>query len=260
MLRSEPIRTALAAQPRAGELHLLERVDSTNDYAKTLAAAGAPHGTVVLSEEQTAGRGRQGRGFISPPGLGLYASFLLRPQLSPQQLLPVTAMVAVAACRAIEGLGLPSPRIKWVNDLILGEKKLGGILTEFSSGALILGIGINVSHRENQFPPELQSKATSLLLETGHAPPLEELAARLIGEIFALDDGLLSRKDSYLRQYEGLCLTLGREVLLCQGETRTPALCTGLDQNGALLVRYPDGTEAVVSWGEVSVRGRDGYL
>ena len=260
MLHGDDISAALEGLVPAGRLHLLSSVDSTNDYAKTLAREGCPHGTVIMAEEQTAGRGRQGRSFASPKGLGLYATFVLRPNLPPQQLIHVTAMAAVAVCRAVERAGGPLPRIKWVNDLILNGKKLGGVLTEFSVGALILGIGLNVLHRAENFPPALAPTASSLLLE-GKSPISRAALARcLTEEILLLSEHILSRKEDYLRQYKAICLTIGQDILLRRGEEETPAHCTGLDGNGALLVRYADGSEGVISSGDVSVRGLYGYV
>ena len=260
LLRGDEISAALERFAAGGKLHLLGSVDSTNNYAKALAREGCPHGTVIIAEEQTAGRGRQGRSFTSPRGLGLYATFVLRPGLPPEQLVHVTAMAAVAACRAVERTGGPPPRIKWVNDLILGRKKLGGVLTEYSSGALILGVGLNVLHRAGDFPPDLAPTATSLLLEGGAPISRTALARCLTEEIFLLSQRILSQKEDYLRQYEALCLTVGQDVLLRRGEEAIPAYCTGLDGDGALLVRYADGSEEVVSSGDVSVRGLYGYV
>lgn len=260
ILNHDPLRAAMEALPWDGELHLLDSVGSTNDYAKALARQGAPHGTMVLAEEQTAGRGRLGRSFSSPRGLGLYASFLLRPGLPPGELLHVTAMAAVAACRAVEVVGCPTPRVKWTNDLILGGKKLGGVLAECSAGALVLGFGINVGHQPEDFPPDLRGLAASLRSETGRAPSRTALAICLAEEVCRLSEGILSRKAAYLRQYEDLCLTVGRDILLHRDGACILAHCTGLDGNGALLVRYADGREETVCSGDVSVRGTRGYL
>lgn len=260
MLNYTPIHAAMTALFGGGALHLLDCVDSTNHYAKHLARQGSPHGTVVLAEEQTMGRGRAGRHFSSPKGLGLYATFLLRPSLPPEELLHVTAMAAVAACRAVERTCGAAPRIKWTNDLILGGKKLGGVLTEFSSGALILGIGVNVHHQVENFPSDVAPIATSLFLETGCHFSRSTLACHLIHEIFQLSDGLLSQKEDYLRRYESLCLTVGQDIIIHYRGEAIPAHCTGLDGNGSLLVQYADGSVGIVCAGDVSVRTPGGYL
>jgi BirA family biotin operon repressor/biotin-[acetyl-CoA-carboxylase] ligase len=260
MLNYERISAAVSALAPSGALHLLSSVDSTNSYAKRLARQGSPHGTVVLAEEQTMGRGRAGRQFSSPKGLGLYASFLLRPNMEPQRLLHVTAMAAVAACRAVEHSCPAAPQIKWTNDLMLGGKKLGGVLTEFSSQALIIGIGVNVHHRAEDFPPEIAPIATSLFLNTGCPLSRTALACSLIDEVCQMSEKILLKKEEYLRQYEHLCLTVGQDIILHRGGELIKAHCTGLDGEGALLVRYADGSIGVISAGDVSVRGPHGYI
>ncbi len=260
MLNYDRISAAMDGLSWGGRLHLLDRTDSTNYHAKDLARQGHPHGTVVLAEEQTMGRGRAGRHFSSPRGLGLYATFLLRPGLPPEALLHVTAMAAVAACRAVERTCAAAPRIKWTNDLILGGKKLGGVLTEFSSGALILGIGLNVHHLGSDFPSDVAPIATSLFLETGCHFSRSALACCLMDEIFQLSEGFLSQKEDYLRRYEGLCLTIGQDIIIHRRGETIPAHCTGLDGDGALLVRYADGSGGIISAGDVSVRTPEGYL
>ena len=160
-LSETAIRARLGATERVGRtLRCLARVDSTNDYVKRLAANGAPDGAVAVADEQTGGKGRRGRSFASPAGKGVYLSVLLRPDVAPRRLLPLTGFAAVAVCDAVERVARVRPRIKWTNDLVLGGKKLCGILTELSvegeSGALqyaVVGVGVNVAHTD--FAPEL---------------------------------------------------------------------------------------------------------
>ena len=155
-------------QPR---IFRYDTVDSTNTVCKNLAAQGAPSGTAVIARRQTAGRGRMGRSFESPEGLGLYLSVLWRPEGTPEDLLPLTPMAAVSAAMAIRRVTGAPVRIKWPNDLVLGGRKLCGILTELESGgeglALVIGIGLNVSQRREDFPPELRETAGSLVMLTG---------------------------------------------------------------------------------------------
>lgn len=171
-------------------LECFESVDSTNSYLKRIAAEGAPDGAVAVADEQTAGRGRRGRSFSSGPGRGVYLSALLRPQLAPEKILPLTALGAVAACDAVERTCGVRPQIKWTNDLVLNGKKLSGTLTELSlegeSGALqyaVIGIGVNCNNASEDFPPELREVATSLYLETGKRVQRAALAAALIEEL-----------------------------------------------------------------------------
>lgn len=158
-LEQERILELLGDHPFRQHMIVLDSVDSTNNYLKLLAGQGAPHGTIAIADEQTGGRGRQGRSFASPKGVGLYYSLLLRPDCAPAEASHLTAMVAVAVCDAIEAAAGVRPGIKWTNDIILNEKKLVGILTEMSaeweSGTLqylVTGIGINCNHQLTDFP------------------------------------------------------------------------------------------------------------
>ena len=147
------------------DLRCLPELGSTNDHLKELARQGAPEGLVVLAERQTAGRGRLGRSFQSPAGLGLWMSILLRPDCPPERLPRVTALTAVACTGAIRSICGVEAGIKWPNDLVCRGRKLCGILTELESDgqglAVVIGIGLNVAHRREDFPPELRETGTS---------------------------------------------------------------------------------------------------
>ena len=237
----------------------LDSVDSTNTEAKRRAVQGAPEGLVILSDRQTAGRGRAGRSFHSPAGCGLYLSSLLRPFLPPEQLANFTAWTAVAVCDAVETTCGVRPQIKWTNDLVLNGKKLCGILTELvlnqATGApdgLVVGIGINVNHQTSDFHEGIRSIATSLSLELGHPVDRTQLAAEVIR---ALD-----RTYSHFPAEKSACLTIGKPVRLITPVSSREAVATGIDEEFRLLVTYPDGTRDAISTGEVSVRGMYGYV
>ena len=243
-----------------------DELPSTNTFLKELGRAGAPANTVCLARCQSAGRGRLGRRFESRAGQGLYLSMLLRPRVSPEAMLPATGLAAVAAMAAVEKASGLVCGIKWTNDLVCRQKKLCGILAELGfspEGMLdhaVIGVGINMNQRQEDFPPELQSMATSLLME-GHPASLPVLAASLIRELFPLT-GLLEsgRYEAYLARYRSRCLTLGKEVLLVKnGESRS-ARALDIDDSFGLLVEYPDGSCATVTMGEASVRGLYGYM
>ena len=194
---------------------VLEEVDSTNTVCKRLAADEAPDGTVVMADCQTAGRGRRGRSFSSPRGMGLYLSVLWRPACPPESLLPLTALSAVAVCRAVERAGGVSPAIKWPNDLVLGGRKLGGILTELSlegeSGHVdyvIVGIGLNCRQRAEDFPPELADMATSLDMALPQQVKRSALAAALMEELDLLRTEVLEDPCRWLADYRARCLTV----------------------------------------------------
>lgn len=245
----------------------LDRVDSTNNYAKKLADEGAPHGTVVLSDLQTGGRGRRGNSFLSPAGKGLYLSVLLRPELPPMDVIDLTAWVAVAVCDAVEEVAGERPGIKWTNDIILRQKKLCGILTELSlegeSGQLhyvVAGIGINVSQNAEDFGDEVSQVAISLEQALGRKVRRADLAAAVIRALDRLDRDFPEKKADYLARYRAGCLTTGHEVRLIQkGQART-AFAESIDDDFALVVRWSDGSREAITAGDVSVRGLLGYV
>ena len=224
---------------------------------------------VVVADRQTAGRGRLGRSFQSPrrPGDAL-PDGLLAADLPPERLSPVTAMAGVAVCRAVERLCGVSPGLKWPNDPVLDGKKLCGILTELSLEGetarvqeLVLGIGINVSQRPEDFTPEVREIATSLVQALGHAVSRPALAAEIIREVDRLCAALAAGETGpYLAEYRRRCVNLGRTVRLLRpdggGET---AEALDIDEEFGLVVRRPDGAVKTVRSGEVSVRGLYGY-
>ena len=168
------ISARLEDHPWASLVQVLDCVDSTNNLAKTLAAQGAPAGTVVIAERQTGGRGRLGRGFSSPPGMGVYLSVILRPDAPPERLMHLTCAVAEVLCDGVEAASGLRPGIKWTNDLVSGGRKLCGILTELSLEAesghvqyAVVGAGVNCGQKLSDFPPEIQDIAGSLTMLTG---------------------------------------------------------------------------------------------
>ncbi len=267
LLSQDAIASLLSGHPWQEKITVLETVDSTNNLAKGQALQGAPEGASYLAEEQTGGKGRLGRSFVSPHGCGIYLSLLLRPDCAPAALAHVTAMAGVAACDAIEAVCGVRPGIKWTNDLILEGKKVAGILTELSaqweSGtleSLVIGIGINCNHRETDFPEELRDKAASIAMITGERVDRNLLAARLIARLYDLSQGLFQDKARWMAQYARDCITLGRQVQVIRGDRVRQGTATGLDENGALLVTYENGEQGVVFSGEVSVRSDQGYI
>ena len=211
----------------------------------------APHGTVLCSESQTAGRGRLGRTFVSSEG-GLYLSVLLRRQEPLDQLLHVTPMAAVAVRRAIRDLCPTEVDIKWINDLQIRGKKICGILTEVApQGGVIIGIGINCNTLS--FPEELKDIAGSLREFCGKIDT-ESLLQALIRRLAELDEGLFSQKAQWMEEYRQHCISLHRNVLLLSPTGQREAYAEDIGENGELLVRLPDGSREAVSMGEVSLR------
>ena len=243
-----------------------DTIDSTNTHAKDLAAQGAPHGTVLLAGHQTGGRGRMGRSFSSPAGKGLYLSVILRPGCRAEELMHLTCAAGVAACDAIESVSGFRPGVKWINDLIANDRKLGGILTELSIAPdgmvnyAVIGIGINCSQKTEDFPADIQGIAVSLETVTEKSCNQPALAAELICQLQKIADRLLAEKEHIMVLYRHDCLTVGKQVTVIRGDTQTNATALSIDDDGGLLVRYEDGAEETVSSGEVSVRGVMGYV
>ena len=204
----------------------------------------------------------------SAAGKGVYLSVLLRPELTPAQLMPLTGLVAVAMSRAVDRVGGTNVQIKWTNDLVLNGRKLCGILTELSvegeTGALqyvVPGIGINVSQCEEDFDGDVAQIATSILRETGRRISRAELAAAMIEELDALYAALKSGDTSaYLEEYRRRCVTIGREVQLLWQDTKEKVTALDVDEQFGLVVRRADGTVETIRTGEVSVRGLYGYV
>lgn len=261
----EKILSYLPAEcPWRDTLHWFTTIDSTNDRAKVMAQNGAPHGTVLLAGHQSDGRGRMGRSFSSPEGKGIYLSVILRPGCPARELMHLTCAVGVAMCDAVQQAAGFRPGIKWINDLVAGGKKLGGILTELSvdpvSGIVqyaVVGIGINCGQRREDFPPDLRDIAISAETFTGQTIEKERLAATMICALWKMDSRLLSL--GFLETYRADCITLGQPVAVLRANKKQYGTALDVDASGALVVRFDDGSVQAVNSGEVSVRGLYGY-
>ena len=224
------------------------RVDSTNSVALRMAAAGAAEGTVVLAEEQKAGRGRFGRTWYSEKSNGIYVSVILRPNLTPAVAPVLTLMVGVAAQSAIARVTGLSPDIRWPNDLLLGGRKLCGILTEMSAEvdrlhAVVIGIGINVNHSE--IPGELRPIATSLRLEGGRIYSRLQILVALLEELEHHYRVLReSGPPAIISHWTGASsYARGKRIHVLAGGAKFEAVTAGLEPHGALRVRRDDGRE-----------------
>lgn len=262
VLSEEGIRACISEGSPVRGVVCLASVDSTNTYAKGLALSGGAHGTLVTADRQTAGRGRRGRSFFSPPGTGLYMSLILRPHIELERFQTVTIAAAVAVCRTIESLTCRRPRIKWVNDIYLEEtngldgadgeaRKICGILTEavsdVESGAIesvVVGIGLNVSTRD--FAPDLARVAGSLFPGSVSRNRLAAgIAERLLDCQERLGDPEL------IREYRDRSLLLGREVCFIRDGAECRGVALDIDAQGCLLLREEGGTVVTLRSGEV---------
>lgn len=228
---------------------LLKTVNSTNTYAKKIAADNAASGTLVIAEQQTEGRGRRGHTFYSPEKSGLYMSVILHPEHGeiPMNLLTVCAGNAV--CKAVEMLGGGSPKIKWVNDIFLDSHKICGILTEGTVdyetgevGSAVVGIGVNIS---TIFPPELQNIAGGLAAQIPRAP-LAAAIYRLLFEQFTYS------REEIIAEYKSRSLVLGRQVVFSHDNSDFHATAIDIDNTGALVVKLGEEIRYLNS-GEISI-------
>ena len=247
--------TRLDAERKAPVLYA-RSIDSTNNALKKLAAQGAPDGTVLWASEQTAGRGRLGRSFLSPEG-GLYLSMLWRPDCPPEKTVSLTSCAAVALCRCLEAWPELDVSIKWPNDVLLGGRKLCGILTEGCTTpggfCVVMGMGVNVNTPE--FPPELRDIAASLYLASGRKWDIGAFSARLIESLDAMYALWLKGPEAFLEEYRARCATVGSAVTYTRGDTVYNARAVGIDGDYALIVER-GGERETIRFGEVSVRKR----
>lgn len=265
-MKEQILQLVSSEYPWGDRFCFLPQVDSTNDYLKNRAAEGAPYGTAALSDYQTGGHGRRGRSFLSPPGVGLYLSILLRPECPPTQLMHLTCAAGVAMCNAIEESVGFRPGIKWTNDIVYGRRKLGGILTELRLNAkglvdyAIVGIGINCCQRLQDFPPEIREMAGSLSMVTGQEIDRFRVAAAELDALYDMSVRLLTEQDALISQYRKDCITIGQDISLVRGEEVRHGKALDVDDAGALVVLFPDGHTEAINSGEVSVRGMYGYV
>ena len=249
---------------RTDRVMCVDVIDSTNKRLKEMAQKNdLPEGTCLIANEQTEGRGRLGRSFISPPGTGIYMSMLVRPRGAISDIGEITAWTAVAVHNAILKAYGVDTGIKWVNDLFIGGRKMTGILTEMTIEGeigmisnVIIGIGVNVNQEQTDFPDEIADTATSIKASTGLSPlPRAKLAAEMIRELDKMISLWPEGRIDYLETYRRCCITLGNEVTVSNyatGETKE-AFALDINDDFSLKVRYRDGSTGDVISGEVSV-------
>lgn len=265
VLSASEIKRFLTDKSLGGKIEVYDVIDSTNNAAKNYAMKSGGREVfdrVFVANCQTAGRGRLGRSFYSPPKTGLYMSFLLHPQILAESAVMLTTAASVAVCRAIENTANVRPEIKWVNDIYISNKKVCGILTEavtdFESGAVesvVIGIGINISTED--FPDDLGGVAGNI----GCAAALEtnirsRLAAEVINQVQSIIcEDILSRGDrGYIKDYKERSMVLGKDIIILN--TNETARAVDIDDEGGLVAVTAEGKEKVLSTGEISIRLR----
>jgi BirA family biotin operon repressor/biotin-[acetyl-CoA-carboxylase] ligase len=257
-LRALELRPLLNTHDIGQVLHCFESIGSTSDHAKALADEGAAHGEVVVAEGQTEGRGRRGRSWVMASGRNVAFSVVLRPSELPTARAPELTLVAsLAVCDALRRAGVDAG-IKWPNDLLVGGRKIAGILTELAAETdqvqwVVVGVGVNVNAREEDFPPELRGQATSILLERGQPAPRALFLAACLTLLEEWYDRHAEEGFEPIRQaWKERSVTLGREVLVQIDGREVVGRAEDLDAAGALLVRTESGLERVTS-GDVAL-------
>ena len=251
------IRPLLNTHDLGQTLHWYEEIGSTSDRAKELAEEGAEHGEVVIAEAQTAGRGRRGRAWVSPPRRNLYFSVVLRPELPPARAPELTLVASLAICDALRQAGVAAG-IKWPNDVLASGRKIAGVLTELAAEPdrvhwVVVGAGVNVNARREDFPEELRDEATSVLLERGQAAPRALLAAACFTALEDWVDRHAEEGFGPIRDaWRARSVTLGREVRVQEAARELRGVAEDIDDAGALLVRTPAGVERVLA-GDVAL-------
>lgn len=242
-----------------------DSIDSTNVKAKQLAAEGIKEGTVVISEEQTMGRGRLGRKWISPKRKGIWMSIILRPDINPIDASKVTQIGAAAVWKALKKVGLAA-YIKWPNDIVINSKKVCGILTEMSAelnkiNYLVIGIGINVNIDSEEFPKEIKDIATSIKAEIGYDVDRKFIVAEILNNFEELYSELI--KHGSIKASIEICkkasILLGKEIKIITNKGERNAKAIDITDQGELLIEENGQIEKLVS-GEISVRGIYGYV
>jgi BirA family biotin operon repressor/biotin-[acetyl-CoA-carboxylase] ligase len=236
---------------------LYKTIKSTNQTAKEFAQQGDYNNTIILSEEQTEGRGRLGRSFYSPSNTGIYMSILIRPKLDINKGLLVTSCAAVAVCKAIENLTDIQPKIKWVNDIYIENKKVCGILTEssldFESGTLdyvIIGIGINFTTLN--FPDTISNSACSIFEDTKFKFSRNILISEIINQFFPIINTIDDEKN--ILDYKKRSNILGEEIEITNKDKVFFAKAVDIDKNGFLIIENKDKTLSKLNTGEITIR------
>jgi len=251
------LRQGLDVKRLGSHFNYFAEIDSTNRYARQLAANGAREGEIVIAEEQTQGRGRLGRRWQSPPFANIYFSVILRPRLVPADAPQITLMAAVAVAEAVDSFITQSATIKWPNDILVGGKKLAGILTEATCDPkrvdyVILGIGVNVNYRLAAMPDEIRARATSVAELTGKSVSRESFLRRLIHDLDRCYGELEESGFALLApRWEAHFGLRGKRVRVELLDQIVAGRAIGIDRDGALLVEDEQGAVKRVIAGDV---------
>ncbi len=252
-LRIAAVEAGLGTKRLCTRLYYFPELDSTNNYARALAEGGAPEGVIVIAEQQTQGRGRLARRWLSPPGVNLYCSIILRPTLAPARAPQITLMAAVALTEAIAAFSPVPAAIKWPNDILAGGKKLAGVLTEAVADArqvqwVILGIGVNLNYTLQTMPQEIRERATSLSILAGRRISREDFLRRLIQDLdrcYAIleDQGFPALAPKWDARFD----LRGRNVRVDMTDRSMVGRALGIDPDGLLIIESSGRLERIVA-------------
>ncbi|OJG51949.1 biotin-[acetyl-CoA-carboxylase] ligase [Enterococcus haemoperoxidus] len=258
VLSAEGIRLALGSATPNLSITVLNSSESTMKDAKLAAINGEPDNTLIVADIQEAPKGRFGRPFFSKAGSGIYMSMLLRPNQNFEEMAQYTVIMAVAIARAMDNLTPVQTKIKWVNDIYINGKKVCGILSEAMSDVesgqisnVIIGMGINFSLKQNEFPKELREKATSLFPEDEPIITRNELIGEIWNQFYAILNQL--PEQSFLEEYRQKSFVLGKTVSFTQTGIDYKGIATAINDHGELVVQLQDKKEKVLSSGEISL-------
>ncbi|MBI5055698.1 MAG: biotin--[acetyl-CoA-carboxylase] ligase [Nitrospirae bacterium] len=260
MFTKEKIQLVYQGEIIGKEVIFLESTTSTNDTAiETGRQRENPEGIVVVADTQTHGKGRMGRTWISPPGVNLYFTVLLKPPFLPQNASILTLVAAVAVASAIrENTKLPA-EIKWPNDIMINGKKAGGILLDMKSGKdkinlIAVGVGLNVNMSLNEFPDEIRQSATSIKIETGSPVDRVELLAKILEELERCYKIILQGdKRALINEWIRLNCTIGQKVKVQDQYRIMTGVAENINENGELVLRLSDGGVETLSAGDVTI-------
>lgn len=251
---SEIIKNFLIDNLQNIDIHIYDSIDSTNTYLKGICNTTIGEFTTVIANEQTNGRGRLGRNFFSPANTGIYMSFEIKPDMPISDATFLTTATSVAVCKAIENVAKLSPKIKWINDIYIDNKKVCGILaeavTDIDTGILqsiIIGIGINVTTSEEIFPNEIKDVAASLNKEIDR----NKLIASILNEFYEIYNNPSS---PYMEEYKSRSLILEKEIYYIKNGHKYYATALDFTDNGGLIVKNDNGTVETLTSGEISLR------
>jgi len=267
ILSKENILCKLRSRHIGRDLYYFPETDSTNTRIRYLVDEGADDGALAVADVQNAGKGRRGRAWITPPGMNIAMSLLLKPQIAPNSAPMITLVMALAVARGIREVTGLNTQIKWPNDIVVNGRKVCGILTEMDMEidyirAVIVGVGINVNESSSEdFAPEFRDTATSLKMECGETIERSLVIAACMEAFEDCYDVFLKQGNlSGLRaEYEDMLVSRGKEVRVLDPAGEFSGVSEGINENGELLVRISDGSIKAIYAGEVSVRGLYGY-